>query len=393
MAVLSARSMTGADAVTHTTQLLTYDALGPRDLAEWSALAAAHPDYSNPHLGPEFSRHIAAIDPTTRVVLIRDGETLVGVIPVSLRRGGFARAVGAPFQDYSGPVLSQHFEGDLPRALAQAGLSAFRFNASPDPFGHLAPHALAQETGYRIDSVPGRPGADVLEDLRAKNARPHKNFRRLRNKLETDGLVLRLAMGAPEPDALDAALRWKSAQLVAAKRVDVINLPRGEAVLRHFRENAFDGQSGGYQITIYLNDAPAAVEFGVRAGASFQPWIAAYDPAFQAYSPGNQLMREFILRLHETGIAHYDLGTGHGDYKKYFCTHEVCVLSGTIYADSPVGRIRKARGRLSRAAGFGPIRKPVERLAGRADHIAAAEMRPGARLSLFARSVLEQMKR
>lgn len=370
--------------------LLWWDELSAADIDDWRALQASNAAYFTAHLMPEFTGLVAQTDPTTRVALIRRDGALKGVLPISLRRGGFARPVGAPFSDYSGPILSEDFDGDLRRLLAQAGLSAYRFTSSPDPYGHLSKWMGEPETGHRMIISPHMSGEDVLEMKRAEHPKAHKNFRRLRNKLEKDGVEVELRCGPSEASEVPQLLRWKQDQYAATGRLDVIAAARGQRFLQTFIDRPFDGVAGGYYAMLYYDGALVAGEFGMRVHDVFHPWIAAYDPQHQETGPGNQLMREFLLQMPGLGLRLYDLATGHNEYKKYFCNFELPVVSGLITARGAAGAWQALSNKTIRSLAVGPLASPMTRMRRRFDHIAATEMSVVKRVSEAAKAILRR---
>lgn len=372
--------------------LIRPDALSPADEAGWRALQGAHRDYGSPHLGPDFARFCAGIDPAARLLLMHDAAgRLGGVLPLTLRRGRFARAIGAPFCDYSGPVLAADFDGDLRALLTLAGVSAFRMNASPDPFDHLAAFRRGGETGYRVCSR-GETGEQILERMRAASAKAHKNFRRLRNRLERECPPVVLQGGAPDPATLSTLFAWKQRQYAATAKLDVIARPLGRAMLDALSQTS-QGPCRGYQLALTCAGRLVAAEYGFLAAGTYHPWISAYDPAFEAYGPGNQLMRETLLQMPALGMDAYDLGIGHGEYKKYFCDTEIPVHSGLIVASGTVGAWQRLSDALIRLPERGPLRSPAAKLRRRLDHIAASETRLAARTALLVESFAQQARR
>jgi CelD/BcsL family acetyltransferase involved in cellulose biosynthesis len=362
------------------------------DIESWRTLQGAHEHYGSPHLGASFAGAMERIDPSSRVLLAHDSAgSLKFVLPLCLRRNGFSRAIGAPFCDYSGPILAPDFSGDIGTCLARAGLSAFRMNATPDPFGHLAAYRAAADTGFRV-LTSGRDGAVLLEALRAANPKFHKNIRRLRNRMEREFRSVRLVAGAPDPVPLEQLFRWKRDQYIATGRLDVFATREGGRVIDSFLKLKA-GPCQGYQLLFYCNETLVAGEFGFLADSTFHPWIAAYDRTFESLAPGHQLMREMIQCIDSLGLLRYDLGVGHADYKKYFCDVQVPVWSGLITARSFSGGSQALREAGVRMAAIGPVAAVATRMRNRFDHIAACETRVGERIRLALQAIRQGLRR
>ncbi len=350
-------------------------ALTSQDTARWQALQAAHSDYMSPLFSPAFAQTIGKVRADARVTLIEapDG-TLLCVLAAFAKPGGRARALGAPFADYAGPVMHQAAELSLTDIIALAGLSAWRTDFLVDPWHHFKQERGAEDSSHII-----RPGelapAAFLESRRALHPKRFKNFRRLDRQAQTELGELSFQWGRMSAKLRERLFALKSAQYQLSGLVDLTTASRARQIL-----DAVEASPNGFQTSLWAGDSLISAHFGFRDGAAFHPWIAAFDNAFSHYSPGNLLLTRIIENLQAMELAEYDLAEGHEHYKKYFSNASRTTYRAAIYAPSLPGRLNAwTDAAWSMAAGRN-TNAPLQRLRRRMDHAAASESRLGARI-------------
>ncbi len=353
-----------------------------QDRKAWQALVDCDETVASPLLGPEFADLVASVRSDVRIVMAHRGGRLCSVLAVHKRPGGRARPLGAPFNDYSGPIVAPGAKVDLAAMLRACGLktySAASCVSDADRLENAAVHPA--ETAFVIH-LAGRSPAEYLEHFRSSHAKRHKNFRRLLRRLEEDG-ALELVAGLPDPQHLEQLFAWKSEQFRRDGRVDIIHTPHSRAILQAAGSLTpqSPGALQGYMISLVLDGQLLAGHFGVRRGDAFHPWISAFNPAHGEDAPGILLIYRAIERMQELGLETYDLSGGHDHYKKYFADP----LHATFHVEARTGALSQRLGQTSdklwQLAGSDRDDSAAARLRRRLDHIATCEPRPGARLS------------
>jgi CelD/BcsL family acetyltransferase involved in cellulose biosynthesis len=252
--------------------------LAEPDAAQWRVLQAAHADFANPLLGPDFARAVGKVRDDARVSVFRRDGRAVGFLAYHLRPGGFVRAIGAPFSDYHSLVAEPGLSAE--EALAAAGVAAFRFTGLVDPHG-------AFEVASRVEAfaiaLEGR-AEDYLEALRAASPKRFKNYRRLDHKLDREVGELRIVAPDHDPAAFEQLIAWKRDQMTRTGVHDVLAADWTRRLMAELFETR-DGPMRGLMINLYAGDRLVAGHFGVRAGGYYHPWIASTDPELAAWSP------------------------------------------------------------------------------------------------------------
>lgn len=339
-------------------------ALQADDVRRWQAIQRAVPGLANPLFSPEFARAVARHREDTRVAIARGPDgTPLAFLPFQQRPGGLGRPLGAPFGDYQA-VITPTVDGfDLQQFLSAAGIRTFAFSGLVSAASMPATANLPTVESYQI--VLEGAGSDYLEALRAGSPKRYKNWRRLGHKTERE--IGPLSMVAPDQDpaTLRQLLDWKAAQMVRTGVTNVLRPNWVQAMMTELLETR-DGGFGGLMLTLWAGKTLLGGHFGVRLDGVFHPWMAAINPDYQVYSPGQTFILSAIGEMNQLGLTTYDLGTGHAHYKEPFCNVLPHVATGTV--DSATG--------LARA----PRRSLVGKLFSRIDHISSVELTLGGRL-------------
>lgn len=353
------------------------DDLPAADRAAWIATASETPAFASPLMGPAFAELVGRVRDDAHVAVFRDGSETVGFLAHHRRPGGLGRPIGAPWSDRHALITAPGAELDWREALAAAKLNAYRFTALMDPYAVFADATVdGEESAYAI--APETPGEAYWEALRAGSPKRFKNIRRLETKLDREEGPLEFTVGDRSPDALATLIRWKREQFRRTGLHDVLHPGWSRAMM----ETLFASESGelsGLLLTLRARGRLLAAHFGARAGGTYHPWLAAYDPAFAAASPGLVFLSMAVRAMPEAGLARYELSGGSAHYKTVFASGEEPTASGA------------AEVRL----GGPPLQRPaiMERVRRRLDHIAQTEITLGGRLQGVAHAITDISKR
>jgi CelD/BcsL family acetyltransferase involved in cellulose biosynthesis len=368
--------------------MLQVDILSPQDLSSrdretWQAFRKATPAFQSPLLGPDFAETVAEVRSDTAVAVWRRGGQTIGFLAHHRRHAGLARPIGAPWSDYHALITAPGETLDAEAALRAAGISAFRFSGLLDPHGLFDGATAADVETYRIAFQDS--GEAYWETLRALSPKRFKNLRRLEHKLERELGAPVLARDTNAP-AFEQLLAWKRDQFRRTGLHDVLNPSWSHLLMqRLFRKRS--GALQGLLLTLRVDGKPIAGHFGVREGEAFHPWIAAFDPALAAYSPGQTFISEAIRAMPRLGVSSYDLAAGSDHYKAPFASEVGTARVGMLRSRS-AGPITFDRAADFAGAAFGPAgATAVRRLGRRVDHIAETELTLGGRMQGLAAAI------
>lgn len=171
-----------------------------------------------------------------------------------------------------------------------------------------------------------------------KNDRRRGLERRVR-RLEEAGAVA--IARAREPAERAAAIDW-----ILATKADWLNERGHTAVWRKIRGYqqflaalpADNGPDGGLSITLLKFDNKFIAGEIARVGDTHvEPFVAAFDPAFAKYSPGEILCRDCVKAAQDRGLV-YDFRIGDDPYKSYWANGRDELRSYRI-AKTPMGAL------------------------------------------------------
>lgn len=372
--------------------MLTAETFHPSDLpqadiATWRALCASRPEFGNPLLGPDFALAVGGVRPDARVTVWRWPGRTAGFLAYHRRPGSFARPIGAPLSDYHALVAEQGLDAD--EALAEAGLSVYRFSGLVDPNRAFSGFVASERESFVIDLAT--TGVDYLEALRAASPKRFKNYRRLDHKLDRE--IGALSIRGPDRDqvAFDKLLSWKRAQLARTGAHDFLSPTWAQDLLQSLFERR-DGDFQGLMVNLYAGDRLVAGHFGIRQGGVYHPWIASTDPELAAWSPGQVFLGRAIAAMTDLGLSTYDLGPGHEHYKRPYVLTTRAIGEGVVTAANLGGRaaqVSEQAWTLAGAHGAGAVGKLRRRL----DIIATTELSFAGRARGVARAIGSQVRR
>ena len=349
------------------------DALSDDDIESWRQIGDLQDTVSSPLLGYNFARLVSEVRDDLRLIVARDEGKLVACIAVHLRPGGLARPVGAPFDDVSGPLIHPNYNFHLDDMISAVGIHSYRANACIAEV--CAKPDLSNAGSSFVIRLDGRTPEDYIESRRKLFAKKFKSFRRLLRKLSNEFGDLEFTWGPPEPERYKQLLEWKSNQLRRTGLLDFTSARYCKLVLDKISQTPakMDGGFGGFMVELLLNGKLIAGHFGVRDGGHSHPWIAAYDPQFSEFTPGNLLLYRICESMNDMKLDSYNLAGGHDHYKKYYSDREIETCTINLNADSSLGRVQALGYKAWEIAGASDSEATAARMRRRFDHIATSE--------------------
>jgi CelD/BcsL family acetyltransferase involved in cellulose biosynthesis len=370
-----AQTMVQSQAGELTVRTVHPSALTAEEIGAWQDLRSAHADYATPLLSPGFANLVGAVRRDARVTLIRGDRGLIAVLAHFRRPDGLGRPLGAPFADYSGPIVREGAKLSLKAIITLSGLTAWRSTSMIDPWLALPDRGEAGEMTSII-----RPGtmtpADYFESRRALHPKRFKNFRRLERQALQDHPNLRFDWGTPSDALREQLFALKSAQYRDSGLVDLIHATHARPIL-----DAVAVSPLGFQTSLWKGERLVSAHFGVREGRAFHPWISAYAPDFAHYSPGNLLLKKIIEHMPEMALNEYDLAEGHDHYKKYYTNSGRAVYDSVAVGASFGAHYFNMQQSVWALAGRSGDGSALRRLLRRIDHAAISERRTSARIA------------
>lgn len=161
-------------------------------------------------------------------------------------------------------------------------------------------------------------------------------------RLARDAGPVTFTSGDPDPAALDAIIRWKSAQYRRTGALDRFLVPSARAVYDELL-----GRGLLIVSTLRAGGQVVAGYAGYRWDGCLYGRLISYDNEFGRYSPGAILVHRVLRESFEAGDREFDFLAGAEQYKWQYATH--ARVLGPIGRRSLLGRLEH-RGRTKAGA-------------------------------------------
>lgn len=363
-------------------RIVSEEAAWDRLRGEWSDLFAASPQAVPPlHFdwlrtwwqvyGPRYSRPGGL-----RVVAVRRGPRLVGVLPLYQGSAGFGirclrfLSTGEAEDEETCPdymdLLCRPGEEDACRDAAQGFLAGSAWDCLelldlPESSPLLTDGGLARPGGARVLSRGECPVADLTGGfdayLQRLSANGRQQARRLVREAEKAGAAFALAGPGQVGEWFDDLVRLHQERWVAEGKPGCFAADRFTRFHRLLAETWVpDGRA--ILARLSLAGEPAAVLYGFVTGRKFhfyQSGVRTTAPGLR--SPGNQAHLLLMRALGDRGVVEYDFLRGASSYKERLATGARRLVS--VHARRPT-----LRGAIGRSAHFlhRVIRRGLKRL-------------------------------
>jgi CelD/BcsL family acetyltransferase involved in cellulose biosynthesis len=280
---------------------------------EWDALAdrAASVPWARPGW---FRAWYDAFAPgEAQVITLRRGSALVGVVPLTSRRGVVRAA-----SNWHTPEFRLIADSDALEQLAGAVMArrphriALQFVDS-DEAGTRACRAAAEDAGYSIQvrTLERSPyietGGDWDAYTRGRNGKLLRELGRRRRRLEAEGrFAFEVHDGSERlEELLEEGFRVEAAGWKAAAGSAIASQP---ATRRFYSEIGRWAAARDWLRLAFLrlDSRPFAFDFGLQHDGVHYLLKTGYDPAYGRFAPGMLLRREMIARAFDEGLRSYE---------------------------------------------------------------------------------------
>jgi len=300
----------------------------------WNALSVTHAlPYSSPAWMLAWWRHLAPRDARLRIVLVEEGNRVIGVAPMFVqRRMGIARYRFLGADTASGGAQPMAVPGRedeaaaliataLTRCSPRPNLVSFEWISERSPWPMMLSKQLVgrmPSTRRLLDSRPA-PYVTLLgrtyhEWLRSRNGRYRRELLRLRRRLEDRGAVFRLASSLAEVKRVLPVFakffnqRWGGTARTGALATGVESMLSDVA-----QELISDLRFRLWYIEV--EGALISTEIFVAAGGELSSWQGGYDRAWAAHGPSIQTIVQALRHAWDVGDERLDLGRGGQSFK------------------------------------------------------------------------------
>lgn len=309
-------------------------ALSGEHVALWRAHQHASPTLQSPYLTPEWARLIGEARDDARVCIIDDGA---GFFAAQRLSRFAAMGLGAPIADYQGLVAAPSLT--ITAVELCGALNVGRIDLTHAPAG-LTPMDACGEDGSWLAETSG--GRDLYEaGLRQRRSEFVRQLDKKARKFEREHGLVEFRAASTERSGFNALVDWKNAQLLNSGQPGIWATPWVRRTLDACFETR-DSGFGGALFTLSVQGRLAAGAFCLRSHRVLHLWLLAHDAAFEAYSPGVQLVRRIIGWAGDNGLREVDFGPGDYQFKRQLATGQRMLQRGVVAGASFAGALRRA---------------------------------------------------
>jgi CelD/BcsL family acetyltransferase involved in cellulose biosynthesis len=326
-------------------------------VADWAKLADLNAAATcTPAWMLAWLRHLAPAGTEPRVIAVRDGEELIGVLPFCARRadrGGrrlilMAGELSSSVAPLARPDRVWEVAAAAGELLDDRAHRPDLIEMSPTPAFSPWNAALREAwpgpmrpVAYRrnLNPAPTVSFAGTYEEwLRGRSSNFRKNARRYRKRFDGDGATMRFA------DAATVEADIATLVELHRKRWENIDHPshwlvHGEKIVDFLREVAAGLlPTGDFRlIMLELDGEPMAAELAIAAGGDPDSVNLGWDERFKQYAPATLTLLRLIEDGFERGDRRLHLGYGRVEYKMSFATGADAVATDALLP--PGGRL------------------------------------------------------
>lgn len=254
-----------------------------------------------------------------RVLALRDQGRLVGLVPLSQRRGVLRSLTNAHTPEF-GPLVEEPYTLQLVSAL-------FELRARRITMAYLAPYrpslddyqCVAEQRQYRLMCRPFEQSPYVLIDgdweayERGLNGKLRADLRRRRRRLEEQGDVsVELHDGRANLEALlDEGYRVEASGWKGKEGTAIISVPETR---QFYTDVARWAASRGWLRLgfLRLNRIALAFEYAIQEGGAYYRVKGGFDPEYRSFSPGKLLIQDTIRIAFEHQLSSFQF-LGHDE--------------------------------------------------------------------------------
>jgi CelD/BcsL family acetyltransferase involved in cellulose biosynthesis len=325
-------------------------------IAAWKEIQRTDRSVDSPFFRPEFAQAVAAVREDAEVAVLEQEGQYVGFFPFQRSRGNVGRPLGGRLSDFQGVVIRPGIELDPIQLVRQCRLSAWSFDHLIAAQAAFVPFHWSGDCSPYIDVSAGYDA--YLAERRAAGAADVMQALKKRRKSERQ-LGVRFVPRTTDRHVLETLIEWKSNQYRRSRVTNPFSFPWTVALLERLLHLPDNSDFAGMLSALYIGDRLAAAHFGMRSGSVRHWWFPAYNPELSKYSPGSQLLLEWIKMAGSLGITRIDLGKGQELYKRDFMTGAIPLAVGSVDTRTITRGLRRAWHHANHWARESPLRGPA----------------------------------
>ena len=298
----------------------------------WRSIRADNPSLAGPYFDLEFTRSVGLVRDDVEVAVFSERGEVVALLPFQRSRPSQGVPVGGRLNDSHGILCRADDRNRLStrnlieQMMAAANLDSFKFHAMSQRDPSLHSYQFTELGSHFLDLSNGW---DAYYQWARKNSVAIKRQKQKTRKMAREAGPIRFEFDCQSADVLEQLIALKRSKYQRSNTFDILSVKWASDLLRKIGSTNQPGFKGILS-ALYAGDRLVAVHFGMLTDHSLHYWFPVYDPEFQRYSPGTELLLEVARVANAKGITKVDLGYGDDAYKFRFCNGREVVSCGQI---------------------------------------------------------------
>lgn len=337
--------------------------------AVWTNIASTRYFYNRPYFKSDWVKLIGSILKDLRIIVVEDAGEIIGFMPYHENPMNRNIGVASPLGDYQGPIYKPAVEILPSNWLLASKKKYWEFNNVPSDLVEFRKNSWSEKISQWMDLTGGYSSyceklsipyngekSRIIKDAEVQQRKIRKSYEdvvfNIDNRCGGDFNIL---------------LKNKSLQYIKTlgNEHDIF----AKKWVREAFERLFQINSGGSIRGIFsslkVNDRLVGGSFGIKSNGVLQFNLLWYDPDYNKFSPGTQVLHGCALNAESIGLHTLELGGGSYDYKARFRTNTMTTLAGAISSPQVIANsyamYLKARWKLRDSKLGGHIKKILKK--------------------------------
>ncbi len=296
---------------------------------EWLSLAGRFPDLT-PFQLPQWLltwwRHLGG--GSLRMLTFRHRGELVGVIPAFLHEWKGRRQLtlmGSGISDYLEPLVDRSLRCEIIRSLQLHLTEAADWDVCDwqDLSENTPLKGLDTGAGLDIRVQEDPPcsviqlGSSFQEYMQSRPKDLKRNLRRYRAKAEPLGTWQFDVLDQADPESLDALIELHGARWKQSGQAGMIAANGSAEFIRDICAT-LNTENRVWLFRLQLNCRSVAVILTFRNSRTVFGYLSAFDPEYEAFGPGRELLWQALQYTHSRGYRQWDFLRGDEPYKFFW---------------------------------------------------------------------------
>ncbi|MEM9412771.1 MAG: GNAT family N-acetyltransferase [Planctomycetota bacterium] len=330
----------------------------PRETEEfWLRMHRQDPRFDSPYYHPEFVRAVAAVrDDVEIAVFENESNQTVAVFPLQRISEHVADPIGGRMNDYHGLIAAQDTIIDIPNIMDRLNLQRFRFHALSQNFPGFDSYTFEKLPSYFVDI------GDGFDEYQHWLNRHSSTIKRLPQKIRSLARnvgPVKFEFETFNANVVEQMIELKRKKYQKTKTFDILSVDWAANLLREIAK--MNGEKfRGITSALWAGEKLIAAHVGMISDHILHYWFPSFDPHFNKYSPGLQLMLNTIKSAAKADIKRIDMSYGQSEFKDKFCNGSNYVNFGVVDNNRLRFEFLNARYQVRKKLKEIPFKQPVK---------------------------------